>query len=286
MDTTVKVVATRSDGEIFSYSNSDWGVTELSGIDFPPIEIFTEDRGFGNGSIITGKRKGSREIEIVAENKNTLNNDIDRLAALPFHNSNYTYDIEFTYMGQIKIAKNCELQDASCPAKNVHEPLELAVGFLAPEADLFADSDTQTHFVGITPLWHVTRAYAPGGGTLAHGVIQRSIVKPVRYLGSEPAPIVAALTAEGAVDGVIVRVNSTEVIIDIDLVSGDTLIVDAANKTVTLNGARVSESLYNYVDVPALMLQYGDNEVQISAVDEDNLAFDARLTYTGRYGGL
>ena len=286
MDTTVKVVATRSDGEIFSYRNSDWGVTELSGIDFPPIEIFTEDRGSGNGSIITGKRKGSREIEIVAENKNTLNNDIDRLAALPFHNSNYTYDIEFTYMGQTKIAKDCELQDASCPAKNVHEPLELTVGFLAPEADLFADSDTQTHFVGITPLWHVTRAYTPGGGTLAYGVIQRSIVKPVRYLGSEPAPIVAALTAEGVVDGVIVRVNSTEVTIDIDLVSGDTLIVDAANKTVTLNGERVSESLYNYVDVPALMLQYGDNEVQISAVDEDNLAFDARLTYTGRYGGL
>ena len=286
MDTTVRVVAIRSDGEIFSYSNSDWGVTEISGIDFPPIEIFTEDRGSGNGSIVTGKRKGSREIEIVAENKNTANNDIDRLAALPFHNSNYTYDLEFTYMGQTKIAKNCELQDASCPAKNIFEPLELTVGFLSPDADLYADSETQTHFVGITPLWHVTRAYAPGGGKLAFGVIQRSIVKPIRYLGSEPAPIVATVTAAGAVDGVVVRTNDVTVTINVDLVEGDVLIVDAAAKEVTLNGSRVSESLYNYVDVPSLLLQYGDNEVQISAVDEDNLAFDAKLEYTGRYGGL
>lgn len=285
MDDTVKVVATRSDGEVFSYSNSDWGVIELTGVDFPPIEIFSQNRGFGNGAIITGKRKGARTIGITAENKNTGNNDIDRLAALPFHNSNYKYDLEFTYMGQTKIAKECELQEASCPAKNVHEPLELAVEFLSPEADLFADTDTQTHFVGINPLWHVTRAYAPGG-SLAYGAIQRSIVKPLRYLGSEPAPIVATLTAAGVVDGVIVRVNDVEVTIDVDLVEGDTLIVDAAEKAVTLNNERVSEGLYNYVDVPALMLQYGDNEVQISAVDEDNLAFDARLTYTGRYGGL
>ena len=286
MDSTVRVVATRSDGEIFSYSNADWGVTELSGIDFPPIEIFTEDRGFGNGSIVTGKRKGCREIEIVAENKNTANNDIDRLAALPFHNSNYTYDLEFMYMGQTKIAKNCELQDASCPAKNVFEPLELMIEFLAPDADLYADSETQTHFVGITPLWHVTRAYAPGGGKLAFGVIQRSILKSVRYLGSEPAPIVATVTATGAVDGVVVRTNAVTVTINVDLVEGDMLIVDAAAKEVTLNDSRVSESLYNYVDVPSLLLQYGDNEVQISAVDEDNLAFDAKLEYTGRYGGL
>lgn len=286
MDRTVRVVATRSDGEVFSYENNDWVVTNLEGIDFPPIEVFAQNRGFGNGVIITGKRKGGRNIDIEATSIHIEQNQENRLMALAFHNSNYTYDLEFTYMGQTKVAKNCELQGAKCPNGNIFENQVLTVNFLAPDADLLADSETQTHFVGITPLWHVTRAYAPNGGTLAFGVIQRSIIKPIRYLGSEPAPIVAIMTATGAVDGVIVRVNDVTVTINVDLTEGDVLIVDAADKEVTLNSNRVSESLYNYVDVPSLMLQYGDNEVQISAVDEDNLAFDAKLEYTGRYGGL
>lgn len=286
MDRTVRVVATRSDGEVFSYENNDWVVTNLEGIDFPPIEVFAQNRGFGNGVIITGKRKGGRNIDIEATSIHIEQNQENRLMALAFHNSNYTYDLEFTYMGQTKVAKNCELQGAKCPNGNIFENQVLTVNFLAPDADLLADSETQTHFVGITPLWHVTRAYAPNGGTLAFGVIQRSIIKPIRYLGSEPAPIVAIMTATGAVDGVIARVNDVTVTINVDLTEGDVLIVDAADKEVTLNSNRVSESLYNYVDVPSLMLQYGDNEVQISAVDEDNLAFDAKLEYTGRYGGL
>ena len=102
MDSTVRVVATRSDGEIFSYSNADWGVTELSGIDFPPIEIFTEDRGFGNGRSLRANVKGVARSRLLRENKNTANNDIERLAALPFHNSNYTYDLEFMIWGKRK----------------------------------------------------------------------------------------------------------------------------------------------------------------------------------------
>ena len=61
----VKVKAIRSDGQVFEYESDDWGITSLSGLDFPNIEIFKEDRGFGNGSIITGKRKQARDIHII-----------------------------------------------------------------------------------------------------------------------------------------------------------------------------------------------------------------------------
>ena len=53
----------RSDGVSFEYEEDDykgWHITGLEGLDFPNLEIFTEDRGFGNGSIITGKRKQTR----------------------------------------------------------------------------------------------------------------------------------------------------------------------------------------------------------------------------------
>ena len=65
-DKTVLVKAVRSDGQVFNYHDSDWGITSLEGVDFPVIEIFKSNRGYGNGSIITGKRKQSRQIEIKA----------------------------------------------------------------------------------------------------------------------------------------------------------------------------------------------------------------------------
>ena len=62
----VKLKAVRSDGQVFEYRSDDWDITSLSGLDFPNLEIFQEDRGFGNGSIITGKRKQARDIDIIA----------------------------------------------------------------------------------------------------------------------------------------------------------------------------------------------------------------------------
>ena len=116
--------------------------------------------------------------------------------------------------------------------------------------------------------------------------MEKAIIKTVNYLGSEPAPIIATLKAKGLVNGVIARVGTVTITVDVQLTSGDTIVIDAENKLVTLNGERVSESLYNYLDLPSLALQYGDNDVQVSAEDENNLAFDARMDYTGRYGGL
>ena len=49
--------AVRSDGQVFEYEGDDWGITSLEGLDFPKFEISKADRGSGNGSIITGKRK-------------------------------------------------------------------------------------------------------------------------------------------------------------------------------------------------------------------------------------
>ena len=281
----VRVVAKRSDGQVFSYENADWRIISIEGIDFPTMEVFTKERGFGNGDIITGKRKGSRDVDIVARSQNSATNEYDRTMALAFHNANHVYDLEFTYMGNTRIAKNCVITGAKCEAETVYRNQEITVSFKAPDADLYADLQTQTNFVATTPLWHVTRAY-PLGGSLPFDSMEKAIIKTVNYLGSEPAPIIATLKAKGLVNGVIARVGTGTITVDVQLTSGDTIVIDAENKLVTLNGERVSESLYNYLDLPSLALQYGDNDVQVSAEDENNLAFDARMDYTGRYGGL
>ncbi len=284
---TVLVKAVRNDGEVFNYHDSDWGITSLEGVDFPVIEIFKSNRGYGNGSIITGKRKQSRQIDIKAQEQNKLNNAEDRARAIGFHNSNYTFDLYITYMGVTRIAKDCQLEAAALPNDNVWKRLNLTVSYLHPESDLLGENSESTNFTDTDPLWHVTRAYAPEGGTLAFGVINHATSKVLSYLGSEDTFIHVSLEATGLVQGVKVSIGDVSVTVNVTLGTEDVMEIDSEAKTVKVNGIDVPPANYNGEQLPKLMLRYGDNVVSVEdATDEGNTAFDAQVTYIGRYGGL
>ena len=283
----VKVRAVRSDGQVFEYEGEDWKILSLEGIDFPKFEISQSPRGYGNGSIITGKRKEARDIDIIARERISMNNINDRPVALGFHNSNYTFDLYFTYMDVVRIAKGCQLQGASCPSGNVYAALELTVSYLHPESDLLGENSHSTSFTAIEPLWHVTRAYAPNGGALAFGVINHATSKVLNYLGSEDTFIHVSLEATGLVQGVKVSIGDVSVTVNVTLGAEDVIEIDSETKTVKVNGVDVPPADYNGEQVPKLILSYGDNVVSVEdATDEGNTAFDAQVTYTGRYGGL
>lgn len=277
--------AVRSDGQVFEYNGDDWGLTSLEGVDFPKFEISKADRGYGNGSIITGKRKEARDIDIKARERNAENNTLDRPLALGFHNSNFTFDLYITYMGVTRIAKGCELQGSKCPSGNVFDALTLTVSYLHPESDLLGEASESTNFTAVDPMWHWSRVYTKGG-SLIYGVINHATSKVLNYLGSEDTFIHVRLEASGLVEGVNIGVGSINVHIDCTLGSGDILELDSEAKTVKVNGADLAPASYNGELVPKLILTYGDNVVTVKADDEGNTAFDADVTYVGRYGGI
>lgn len=284
----VKIKAVRSDGREFYYTGPDWKVPSdgLTGIDFTPIQIYTVNRGSGNGAIVTGKRKEARDIGIVALNQVLSNNELNRRSAIAFHNSNYTFDLHITYMGTTRVAKNCELQGAKCPSANVYARQKLTVSFLAPDSDLFASNEEKTQFKDTDALWHVERVYTENGGTLAFGLITHSNTKYVEYLGSEETPVKVTVEAGGHVENINITVGDVTIEVTCELSSGDVLIVDSDTKLVTLNGTKMSESLYNAINLPNLLMKFGDNAITVAADDQGNTAFDAELDFTGRYGGL
>lgn len=284
-DRTVLLRAVRSDGQVFEYEGDDWGITSLEGLDFPKFEISKADRGYGNGSIITGKRKEARDIDIVARERNAGNNTLDRPLALGFHNSNFTFDLYITYMGVTRIAKGCELQGSKCPSGGVFDALTLTVSYLHPESDLLGESSDSTNFTAVDPMWHWSRVYTQGG-SLIYGVINHATSKVINYLGSEDTFIHVRLEATGFVEGVNVGVGSTIAHIDCTLGSGDILELDSEAKTVKVNGVDIAPANYDGELVPKLILTYGDNVVTVKADDEGNTAFDADVTYVGRYGGI
>lgn len=277
--------AVRSDGQVFEYNGDDWGLTSLEGVDFPKFEISKADRGYGNGSIITGKRKEARDIDIKARERNAGNNTLDRPLALGFHNSNFTFDLYITYMGVTRIAKGCELQGSKCPSGNVFDALTLTVSYLHPESDLLGEASESTNFTAVDPTWHWSRVYTQGG-SLIYGVINHATSKVLNYLGSEDTFIHVRLEASGLVEGVNIGVGSINVHIDCTLGSGDVLELDSEAKTVKVNGVDLAPASYNGELVPKLILTYGDNVVTVKADDEGNTAFDADVTYVGRYGGI
>lgn len=277
--------AVRSDGQVFEYNGDDWGLTSLEGVDFPKFEISKADRGYGNGSIITGKRKEARDIDIKARERNAGNNTFDRPLALGFHNSNFTFDLYITYMGVTRIAKGCELQGSKCPSGNVFDALTLTVSYLHPESDLLGEASESTNFTAVDPTWHWSRVYAQGG-SLIYGVINHATSKVLNYLGSEDTFIHVRLEASGLVEGVNIGVGGINVHIDCTLGSGDVLELDSEGKTVKVNGVDLAPASYNGELVPKLILTYGDNVVTVKADDEGNTAFDADVTYVGRYGGI
>ena len=277
--------AVRSDGQVFEYNGDDWGLTSLEGVDFPKFEISKADRGYGNGSIITGKRKEARDIDIKARERNAGNNTLDRPLALGFHNSNFTFDLYITYMGVTRIAKGCELQGSKCPSGNVFDALTLTVSYLHPESDLLGEASESTNFTAVDPTWHWSRVYTQGG-SLIYGVINHATSKVLNYLGSEDTFLHVRLEASGLVEGVNIGVGSINVHIDCTLGSGDVLELDSEAKTVKVNGVDLAPASYNGELVPKLILTYGDNVVTVKADDEGNTAFDADVTYVGRYGGI
>lgn len=277
--------AVRSDGQVFEYNGDDWGLTSLEGVDFPKFEISKADRGYGNGSIITGKRKEARDIDIIARERNAGNNTLDRPLALGFHNSNFTFDLYITYMGVTRIAKGCELQGSKCPSGNVFDALTLTVSYLHPESDLLGEASESTNFTAVDPTWHWSRVYTQGG-SLIYGVINHATSKVLNYLGSEDTFLHVRLEASGLVEGVNIGVGSINVHIDCTLGSGDVLELDSEAKTVKVNGVDLAPASYNGELVPKLILTYGDNVVTVKADDEGTTAFDADVTYVGRYGGI
>lgn len=287
---TVKVRAIRSDGQVFEYQSEDWKITSLSGLDFPNFEIFQEDRGFGNGSIITGKRKEARDIDIEAREINSKNNVIDRARTIGFHNSNYTFDLHITYMGVKRIAKGCQLQGAKCPTDNVYKNLVLTVSFLHPESDLLGEGAVDTKFTSVIPMWHAARVYKRSGGSLIFGIIKHTTEKWINYLGSEDTYIHCEIEAAGLVEGINLGVGNIMLNVNITLSSGDKLVIDSETKSITIDTGTGPEELppakYNGENLPKLVLKYGDNFLKLQANDPGVTAFSAEITYTGRYGGL
>lgn len=126
------VVVHRSDGQTFAMDDKPIGLLELKGVDAPAMEVFTEKNAVGDGDTVTGSRVAARDITIRAKSRGGIKNAILRARAVVFFDPQYTYDVDISYDGVTRTARDCRLKAVAIPSGSLYQPLDITATFLCP----------------------------------------------------------------------------------------------------------------------------------------------------------
>lgn len=126
------VLIHRSDGQTFAIDDKPIGLLELKGVDAPAMEVFTEKNAVGDGDTVTGSRVAARDITIRAKSRGGIKNAILRARAVVFFDPQYTYDVDISYDGVTRTARDCRLRAVAIPSGSLYQPIEITATFLCP----------------------------------------------------------------------------------------------------------------------------------------------------------
>lgn len=126
------VLIHRSDGQTFAIDDKPIGLLELKGVDAPAMEVFTEKNAVGDGDTVTGTRVAARDITIRAKSRGGIKNAILRARAVVFFDPQYTYDVDISYDGVTRTARDCRLRAVAIPSGSLYQPLDITATFLCP----------------------------------------------------------------------------------------------------------------------------------------------------------
>ena len=126
------VLIHRSDGQTFAMDDKPIGLLELKGVDAPAMEVFTEKNAVGDGDTVTGSRVAARDITIWAKSRRGIKNAILRARAVVFFDPQYTYDVDISYDGVTRTARDCRLRAVAIPSGSLYQPLDITATFLCP----------------------------------------------------------------------------------------------------------------------------------------------------------
>lgn len=283
MNKDYKLYAIRDDGRVFSYDDADWILQELTGIDFSEVETFTSAKGVGDGDIITGQRRKSREVNIKAYPKDKKVMATLRASAIAFHNIKHTYDVHIVYLGIHRIAKDCRITAMSMPGGTMHRSEALTVVFLSGDPDLYSDVSVDEELVERSARWKVTRAYLPNE-KLLYATELPATNKIIIYEGTNPAPLSIEVVASGYNKNFNITVGEYTANIECVLNNGDVLAIDSDVAFATLNGKMIPYEKAGSFDMRQFRVFNGENRIKIEAQEGD--AFRTKIIYTGRYDGV
>ncbi|MGO5053649.1 phage distal tail protein [Lachnospiraceae bacterium LCP25S3_G4] len=273
----------RSDKKIFVIDGTDYGITEIKGIDYPEIEKFTEKNAVGDGDFKTGERIASREIEFSAKLKDSRLNEIARKQVISFFNAKYGFKLYVTYQSNQKWI-DAELIGFKCPSANVYKNIEIAGTFLCLNPYFQSMDNFGKNIAAITPMSGFPYMSIIGKGFNV-GIYNFANIVDISNDGDVETFCKAVFTSKGQVvnpklvkNGKYVRVLDT-------LVANDVVIMDFVNNNITKNGVKSTRLLDRSSQFTSMQLDVGDNKISFGA-DSGDSNLDVTIYYNQQYLGV
>ena len=233
----VEIVVTRDDNTTFTFTGRPeaddlFGITQVLGIEFPEVEVFTSPKGLGDGVFFTAQRLQPRTVEIHAKlpGRTPADNFKGRRDAIEFFLMSHTYalTVNVTDPGdslRSRNLNNCRLIAASYPTIDAMDTNpDVVLQFMAPEAYFEATTQSTSTTANLADATYTT---VTAGGEFK--------VRPIIKMTCTATP--------ANVDSISITMPDNDITsrsvtygYGSDFQVGDVIIIDPENGTSNING--------------------------------------------------
>lgn len=281
------VLIHRSDGQTFAMDDRPMGLVELDGVDAPAMEVFTEKNAVGDGDTVTGSRVAARDITIRAKSRGGIKNAILRARAVVFFDPQYTYDVDISYDGVTRTARDCRLKAVAIPSGSLYQPLDITATFLCPYGYLDGEGGMDgVDLNSITPRLGWPYVSMENAGSL-FGVYNYDKTVVIHNRGSAPTWVRGVFTAmgPGTVQNPKLIHGDAFVRVLYTMNPGDVVDIDTEKRIVRINGVNALNKIDKASSFGGMRVDPGYSVIGFDA-DTNPDQLSARVYFQIRYLGI
>lgn len=281
------VLIHRSDGQTFAMDDRPMGLVELEGVDAPAMEVFTEKNAVGDGDTVTGSRVAARDITIRAKSRGGIKNAILRARAVVFFDPQYTYDVDISYDGVTRTARDCRLRAVAIPSGSLYQPLDITATFLCPYGYLDGEGGMDgVDLNSITPRLGWPYVSMENAGSL-FGVYNYDKTVVIHNRGSAPTWVRGVFTAmgPGTVQNPKLIHGDAFVRVLYTMNPGDVVDIDTEKRIVRINGVNALNKIDKASSFGSMRVDPGYSVIGFDA-DTNPDQLSARVYFQIRYLGI
>ena len=281
------VLIHRSDGQTFAMDDRPIGLLELKGVDAPAMEVFTEKNAVGDGDTVTGSRVAARDITIRAKSRGGVRNAILRARAVVFFDPQYTYDVDISYDGVTRTARDCRLKAVAIPSGSLYQPIEITATFLCPYGYLDGEGGMDgVDLNSITPRLGWPYVSMENAGAL-FGIYNYDKTVVIHNRGSAPTWVRGVFTAmgPGTVQNPKLIHGDAFVRVLYTMNPGDVVDIDTEKRIVRINGVNALNKIDKASSFGGMRVDPGYSVIGFDA-DTNPDQLSARVYFQIRYLGI
>lgn len=281
------VLIHRSDGQTFAMDDRPMGLLELEGVDAPAMEVFTEKNAVADGDTVTGSRVAARDITIRSKSRGGIKNAILRARAVVFFDPQYTYDVDISYDGVTRTARDCRLKAVAIPSGSLYQPIEITATFLCPYGYLDGEGGMDgVDLNSITPRLGWPYVSMENAGML-FGVYNYDKTVVIHNRGSAPTWVRGVFTAmgPGTVQNPKLIHGDAFVRVLYTMNPGDVVDIDTEKRVVRINGVNALNKIDKASSFGGMRVDPGYSVIGFDA-DTNPDQLSARVYFQIRYLGV